>query len=160
LLDEDEAQDMLAEADRSPDEAEHALRRLRSLRDSIYQVLVSFARDVEVPYENLISLNSYLTSALMHSRLIIEEDHISLRWSDAAVAPLDRLLWPVTRSAVALVISDAVKRIGECADDRGCGWLFYDTTRNHSRRWCSMESCGNRAKAQRHYHREQTPFQA
>jgi predicted RNA-binding Zn ribbon-like protein len=41
--------------------------------------------------------------------------------------------------------------IRQCADVRGCGVLFLDRTRNRSRRWCSMKSCGNRAKAQRHY---------
>ena len=34
----------------------------------------------------------------------------------------------------------------------------YDTSRNHSRRWCSMESCGNRAKAKRHYRRMSEPI--
>jgi predicted RNA-binding Zn ribbon-like protein len=32
-----------------------------------------------------------------------------------------------------------------------CGWLFMDDSKNGSRRWCSMQSCGNRAKAHRHY---------
>jgi predicted RNA-binding Zn ribbon-like protein len=35
-------------------------------------------------------------------------------------------------------------------------WL-YDTTRNSTRRWCSMTTCGNRAKAQRHYDRAKKP---
>ncbi|MCL4825828.1 MAG: CGNR zinc finger domain-containing protein [Caldilinea sp.] len=34
-----------------------------------------------------------------------------------------------------------------------CGWLFFDASRNRSRRWCSMEDCGNRAKARLHYKR-------
>ncbi|TAL94280.1 MAG: hypothetical protein EPN73_18145 [Paraburkholderia sp.] len=37
----------------------------------------------------------------------------------------------------------------ECA---ACSWLFLDLSRSRSRRWCSMATCGNRAKAQRHYH--------
>jgi predicted RNA-binding Zn ribbon-like protein len=37
-----------------------------------------------------------------------------------------------------------------------CGWLFLDTSKNHTRRWCSMKSCGNRAKARRHYNKEKT----
>jgi predicted RNA-binding Zn ribbon-like protein len=68
----------------------------------------------------------------------------------------DDLLWmlaPIARSAAALLTSDQLYRVGECADLHGCGWLFYDTSRNRSRRWCSMDSCGNRAKAQRHYQR-------
>ena len=31
-----------------------------------------------------------------------------------------------------------------------CGWLFLDTSRGGRRRWCSMETCGNREKASRH----------
>jgi len=34
-----------------------------------------------------------------------------------------------------------------------CAWLFLDTSRNHSRRFCSMDECGNRAKQRRHYQR-------
>jgi len=44
-------------------------------------------------------------------------------------------------------------RVREC-DGAACTWLFLDQSRNRSRRWCSMESCGNRAKARRHYHRQ------
>ncbi|WP_443691321.1 CGNR zinc finger domain-containing protein [Pseudomonas sp.] len=41
-----------------------------------------------------------------------------------------------------------VAKIKQC---EGCTWLFIDTSKNHRRRWCSMATCGNRAKAQRHY---------
>nr|WP_319384144.1 CGNR zinc finger domain-containing protein [uncultured Roseibium sp.] len=43
-------------------------------------------------------------------------------------------------------------RLKMCPGDN-CGWLFIDETRNSRRTWCSMESCGNRAKAARHYQR-------
>ena len=39
-------------------------------------------------------------------------------------------------------------RLKLCTDDR-CRWVYFDHSRNHSSRWCSMESCGNRAKARR-----------
>lgn len=39
-------------------------------------------------------------------------------------------------------------RLKLCTDD-GCRWAFYDRSKNHSSRWCSMASCGNRAKARR-----------
>jgi len=51
--------------------------------------------------------------------------------------------------------SEELDRVRECADDRGCGYLFMDTSRNRSRKWCDMRGCGNRAKAQRHYRRTQ-----
>ncbi len=30
-----------------------------------------------------------------------------------------------------------------------CRWAFYDRSKNHSSRWCTMASCGNREKARR-----------
>ena len=61
------------------------------------------------------------------------------------------MLWPIVESAAELLTSERRSRIGQCADDRGCGWLFLDATKNRSRRWCAMGDCGNRAKARRHY---------
>lgn len=72
-------------------------------------------------------------------------------WDDAAPA-LDRPLWPVARSLAELLTSDELPRVRECAADN-CAWLFIDTSKNRSRRWCDMAVCGNRAKARRHYAR-------
>ncbi len=57
------------------------------------------------------------------------------------------------RSALRLLCEDG-ERLKICAN---CGWLFLDRSRNHSRVWCDMTVCGNRAKARRHYHRERAP---
>ena len=43
---------------------------------------------------------------------------------------------------------DEWDRLKLCTDDN-CRWVFYDRSKNHSSRWCSMASCGNRAKARR-----------
>jgi predicted RNA-binding Zn ribbon-like protein len=40
-------------------------------------------------------------------------------------------------------------RLKRCAEHT-CGWVFWDVSKNRSRRWCSMRVCGNRAKARRH----------
>jgi predicted RNA-binding Zn ribbon-like protein len=42
--------------------------------------------------------------------------------------------------------------VKEC-DGHDCGWLFLDTSKAGRRRWCSMDVCGNRAKAQRYRRR-------
>jgi predicted RNA-binding Zn ribbon-like protein len=69
-----------------------------------------------------------------------------LTWpTDRADAPL----WPVARSAGDLLLSGDFARIGECPS---CGWLFLDISRNGTRRWCSMATCGSRDKMAR-YHR-------
>ena len=65
---------------------------------------------------------------------------------------LTQMLGPVAWSAVEVLQSEDRRALREC-EGSNCNWLFLDTSRNHSRRWCSMQSCGNQAKAKRHYQR-------
>jgi predicted RNA-binding Zn ribbon-like protein len=58
------------------------------------------------------------------------------------------LVIPIIESAVDTLVSGELLRIRRCADRR-CPRVFVDTTRSHTRRWCDMRTCGNRAKAQR-----------
>ena len=58
----------------------------------------------------------------------------------------------VAAAAAKVAIEQRLDRVKICpADD--CRWAFYDTSRNRSRQWCSMEVCGNRAKARAHRER-------
>jgi predicted RNA-binding Zn ribbon-like protein len=59
--------------------------------------------------------------------------------------------WLAARDYLKL-LSAAPDRIRRCAHDT-CILHFFDTSRNGTRRWCSMAACGNRAKASRHYAR-------
>ena len=59
---------------------------------------------------------------------------------------------PVARSAAELLTSPRATRVHECESDT-CTWLFVDRSHARRRRWCDMSSCGNRAKARRHYAR-------
>jgi predicted RNA-binding Zn ribbon-like protein len=98
---------------------------------------------------DLKGFNRALASMLSHSRLAPSEG--GLRWDwDSRWDKLDSVIWPVVKSAVDLMTSEAIKRVGQCADER-CGWLFWDASRNRSRRWCDMSDCGNRAKVRRFY---------
>jgi predicted RNA-binding Zn ribbon-like protein len=56
----------------------------------------------------------------------------------------------IVESAVALLVSDAMLRVKSCPT---CGWFFLDVSKNQSRRWCSMDTCGAVAKARRYYRR-------
>jgi predicted RNA-binding Zn ribbon-like protein len=60
------------------------------------------------------------------------------------------LLAPVLWSAADLLIGGEHRRIRQCANAQ-CLWLFVDASKSGTRRWCDMASCGNRAKARRHY---------
>lgn len=59
--------------------------------------------------------------------------------------------WLAARNYLEL-LGAAPDRIRSCAHD-ACVLHFLDTSRNGTRRWCSMATCGNRAKASRHYAR-------
>lgn len=55
-------------------------------------------------------------------------------------------------AAAKVALERRIDRVKICpADD--CRWAFYDTSRNRSRQWCSMDVCGNRAKARAHRQR-------
>lgn len=57
-------------------------------------------------------------------------------------------LWALAMSASDLMTSEAVDRVRACGNAE-CRWLFLDTSKNHTRRWCDMKLCGNRMKARR-----------
>jgi predicted RNA-binding Zn ribbon-like protein len=62
-----------------------------------------------------------------------------------------RLLAPILNDSYETLLSDKLRRIKECSN---CGWLFYDTTKNGKRRWCSMQTCGSNVKALDWYYRQ------
>ena len=57
-------------------------------------------------------------------------------------------VWILSQTASQLMMSDAMDRIRACGVET-CRWLFLDTSKNHTRRWCNMRVCGNRMKARR-----------
>jgi predicted RNA-binding Zn ribbon-like protein len=62
------------------------------------------------------------------------------------------LLVPIAESAAGLLTADDLTLVRKCQNPQ-CILYFYDTTRNHARRWCSIAVCGNRAKVATHYRR-------
>lgn len=58
------------------------------------------------------------------------------------------LIIPIVESAVDSLVNGELARVRSCADRR-CPRVFVDVTRSHTRRWCDMATCGNRAKALR-----------
>lgn len=61
-------------------------------------------------------------------------------------ADLAAPLLAVVVSALQLLTSVELSRVKSCPGPIGCGWLFLDLSKNRSRRWCSMQHCGTRAK--------------
>src|SRR3989442_1515066 len=72
---------------------------------------------------------------------------------DSSAAELDAVLRPLVESAVSLLTSERLARLRRCGSPT-CYWLFLDETKNCSRRWCEMASCGNLMKVRRHRARQ------
>lgn len=155
ILNDRQAESLLGEAGRRPAEADAIHLRAVALREAIYRTFAAISAGNPAEDGDLAVLNSELTRTLACSRIVPSGEGYTWDWSGAEDA-LDRLLWPVVHDAADLLTSGDLARVGQCADDR-CGWLFLDNSRNHSRRWCSMEDCGNRAKARRHHRRSRKP---
>lgn len=139
-------------AQNQPEKAQAAFERAIQLRGAIYRIFAALSRQKDADPDDLAVLNRALRSALAHMQIATTTNGFAWEWAEST-GGFDQILWPVARSAGELLVSGRLDRIRQCADDRGCGYLFVDTSRNGSRRWCSMESCGNRAKAHRHYKR-------
>ena len=151
ILTEAEERRLLEAAAGRPDEASVVLERAVALREAIYRLFSAVAAGRAPDEADLETLNVALARALDHARIVPAGAGFAWAWRDEQGA-LDRMLWPVARSAADLLTGGELDRVGECAND-SCGWLFLDLSRNRSRRWCDMQDCGNRVKARRHYQR-------
>ncbi len=154
-LSEAQARRLLAEARRRPADADATFREAIALREAIYRTFLAFALGSSPRQADLDAISASLGRALSHRRLCRGGACCELGWEEPPDA-LDAMLWPVVTSAAELLVSSSdLERVRVCglyeADE--CGWLFVDDTKSHTRRWCSMKDCGNRAKARRHYQR-------
>jgi predicted RNA-binding Zn ribbon-like protein len=132
-----------------PAKAEAAFARAKELREALFRIFSAVAARERADDADLELFNRELAEAFSHLRVAQNADGFT--WSFCEEDALVSLLWPVTRSASDVLMKDDPARVRMCEAPDGCGWLFYDETRNGTRRWCSMKDCGNRAKARRHY---------
>lgn len=145
------------EADHRPLQAAAVVDEALRLRETVYRVFSDLAASGDPAIGDIAVLNRGLASAMPRIRLRPGRGCCSWTWS-APEDALDQMLWPVVRSAADLLTSARVARVRECAAD-DCAWLFIDTSRGPRRKWCDMSTCGNRAKARRHYARHRSSRQ-
>src|SRR6185369_15215778 len=122
-----------------PDTAHGARRPVAeawAARDAVYGTFSAIAAGRQPRRADIAAVNALYAAGVAHATLAPSDSGYRLVWP----RPVDPL-WPVGHSAGELLLSSELNRIGECP---GCGWLFVDTSRNGSRRWCSMATCGSR----------------
>lgn len=133
-------------------EARHSCAKAMRLRELLFRIFSAIAARRTAAPDDLEFLNDYARKALAHREVVKSDGAYQWQWNSAGREALDRVLWPIVQSAVELLTSDDLAALRLC-DASDCDWLFLDNSRNRSRRWCDMKSCGNRQKARRHYQR-------
>jgi len=146
---------LIDEAERQPARATAVLRRAILLREAIWRVFDAFAKSGRAEAADLATIQEEELAALKHARYAQSGSDVAYQWSEDL--SLDRALWDIARVAGELLRSKVdLVRVRECGSAT-CEWLFIDKSRNHTRRWCDMNDCGNRAKVRRFRARQRAP---
>jgi len=127
--------------------AERALAAVRELREALAEIFYAGLDGRRPAGPALTSLEKVIKTAHAQQGLSWIRSQAAWGWLDAEGKP-ELPLWQMALSAERLMTSEAMSAVRACGDP-GCRWLFLDTSKNHTRRWCNMETCGNRMKARR-----------
>ena len=123
-----------------------ALGSALELREAISQIFYAIMDGVPPPTVAIKKFNQHLHAAESNRNMVWSRSRLVPSWLSKSDPNLP--VWLIAQSASDLLSTDAVNSIRACADPQ-CRWLFLDTSKNHSRRWCDMKVCGNRMKARR-----------
>lgn len=125
------------------------LNQFRELRRLLHGIFRSVALELPISNSALAGLDRELCRTQAYRRLVERGDGVIFEWAFRN-APASALCGPVAWHAADLLTNGPLDRVKECPLPEGCGWLFLDTSRNRSRHWCNMKTCGNVAKVRRY----------
>lgn len=134
-----------------PEKRRVVFERIMELRERLEEALASVVEGKRIPGGFLQYLNERLAEASGHDRLVQRGTALVVERRYSA-ADLPALFY---EEVARFLASMQPERLKVC-ENQTCILYFYDTSRNRLRRWCSMETCGNRVKVSRHYHRRKT----
>ncbi len=149
-LDEDEAQEALRRWP-SPSEQAHILEEARSFRAILHTAVESVTRSEAVAGAVVDAINGVLRRHCRSLRLDYDGSKLTRQYVGEITEPI-HLFAPVAESAAVALTGDDLSLTRKC-ENPICVLHFHDMSKNHARRWCSMETCGNRIKAATHYKR-------
>ncbi len=127
------------------------LDAVREMREASALVFYALLDARKPPAAALARLDASFKAARAQRALVNTGDGLRWEWLETAS---ELPLWRLALSAEDLLTSDRMEMVRSCASP-DCRWLFLDTSKNHSRRWCEMSLCGNRMKARR-FRQQQT----
>ncbi len=114
------------------------------LRAALRAVVEAMVEGQAVPADALAAVRSAYADAVTRSRPAVDDGHLTWQHDpDDPASVVDRL----AVAAVDLLRAGPTDQLKACPS---CRFVFLDATKNHSRRWCSMEDCGKDAKIRRY----------
>jgi predicted RNA-binding Zn ribbon-like protein len=147
-----EAKRLIADAEHRPEKAAQIHRRGVALREAIWRAFARIAQGEEPTGEDLKVIGGEAAAGLAHRQ--VRKVGSGFGWEWPETDDLARPLWPIAIAASDVLTNDRDRELLRECSDGTCAWLFVDRTKNHTRRWCDMETCGNRAKQARLRQRE------
>jgi predicted RNA-binding Zn ribbon-like protein len=135
-------------AARHPRAAATTLERALRLRSALDRVLRARLLDRPPSAADLDVVAHHYAEAVRHAELFWCDTEYRWSWPiEEAGTTVDAALWPLANAAVDLLRDAPLDRLARCGH---CRWLFLDSSKNRSRRWCSMNACGARMKMRRY----------
>lgn len=119
----------------------------RALREVLRRMFERAARDGKIAPGDVGTLNRLLGRLPAAGRIEESNGDWIMSWASQA-GGMEKIFYSIVKSAAELVATGRWRGVRECASDT-CTWMFLDTSKNHSRRWCEMARCGNRDKVHR-----------
>jgi len=141
----DRAEELWKLADSDPQAASDLLGRAERLREALRFSFKALTEKERIPGEWIAPINEILRVTEGHDELV---ETTSRGWRMEYMAReggLDWLLAAIARSAADLIVEGQPSEVRLCANP-ACSLFFYDNSRTHRRRWCTMSLCGNRHK--------------
>ncbi len=147
----------------APEAAAQALQSARVLREATAAVLYRSLDGKDPRQQDVSVLEKHFLDAARHRELQWEGSksgststaksalcgRAGLAWAWGRYESEPNLpVWALAESVSDILLSPDMASVRTCAADT-CRWLFLDTSKNHTRRWCNMKVCGNRMKARR-----------
>lgn len=151
VLEPAQARRLRAGAESNPRSAARSLADAKQVREAIAAVFQAVVRGKTPPPTALAKLAGICRAAAAARTLRPDGNGVEWAWREASPEP-ERPAWTAALDAARILTGNDVSRVRQCGD-AACGWFFLDTSRNRTRRWCSMKVCGNRNKARRFYRR-------
>ena len=150
FLDSAEAKKVLKRWDNKP-QGERTLERACAFRAILREMVEKIVKGKSVQQPTIDAINDLLSHGIGYTQLTRAQDGFETRFHIESDAPI-RLIVPIAESAGDLLCHSNLSLIKKC-ENPNCVLYFYDVSKNHTRRWCSMSICGNRSKVAAHYRR-------